>query len=102
MAKREFLDLPCAGSGCCLVLAGVMIPVALSDIRCCGVGPVYAFSVFFCIPFLLFTSLCFSLLEGELPPPTGPNGKCVMCGYSLDGLPSPRCPECGHENVPSE
>ncbi len=23
--------------------------------------------------------------------------RCVHCGYSLIGLPGPRCPECGHE-----
>lgn len=25
----------------------------------------------------------------------GAEGRCVACGYSLEGLPSPRCPECG-------
>ena len=25
------------------------------------------------------------------------SGLCVKCGYSLNGLPEPRCPECGEE-----
>ncbi|GMU81025.1 MAG: hypothetical protein AMXMBFR47_08960 [Planctomycetota bacterium] len=27
-------------------------------------------------------------------------GKCMHCGYSLSGCPSPRCPECGEGFVP--
>jgi hypothetical protein len=30
------------------------------------------------------------------PEPTGPpSSKCYKCGYSLQGLKSPKCPECG-------
>ena len=30
----------------------------------------------------------------------GPIGLCLDCGYSLRGLPTPRCPECGREFDP--
>lgn len=34
--------------------------------------------------------------------PTGHTVKCVQCGYSLAGLKTPRCPECGSLNTPAE
>lgn len=32
------------------------------------------------------------------PPPTGP--RCLRCGYALDGLDAPACPECGAMRAP--
>ena len=34
--------------------------------------------------------------------PTNPIGLCLDCGYSLVGLPTPRCPECGREFDPMD
>jgi hypothetical protein len=34
-------------------------------------------------------------VEAEPEPQGPPSGKCYKCGYSLQGLKSPRCPECG-------
>ena len=31
------------------------------------------------------------------PARRGPIGLCLDCGYSLRGLPTPRCPECGRQ-----
>ena len=102
MAKRGFYDFPSAPSAICLGIAVFLIPVAAGDVGCCGgMGPIYGCSVFIGIPGLILMSLCFSVFEGELPAPTGPKGKCAVCGYSLDGLPTARCPECGHLNESS-
>lgn len=41
-------------------------------------------------------------MEPAVPhPPTFPDdARCLSCGYSLFGLPEPRCPECGREFDP--
>jgi hypothetical protein len=40
--------------------------------------------------------------EPDTPKGTPASGKCVKCGYSLRGLKSPRCPECGHLSTPMD
>jgi hypothetical protein len=101
MAKRGFLDPPSTGSTVCMSISIAAIVIAFAD-AFSGNGELFVILFLFVMPGALFVAVVISLTEGELPPPTGPSGKCVMCGYSLEGLPSPRCPECGHENVSVE
>ncbi len=35
-------------------------------------------------------------------PPPEPHKRCLTCGYILDGLPEPRCPECGRTFDPDD
>jgi hypothetical protein len=44
--------------------------------------------------YLLILALCMVVLRHGRPRP---GIACARCGYSLQGLPSRRCPECGHE-----
>ena len=44
----------------------------------------------------LTTAMLIRLLAARLRPPTPlQHGVCQVCGYSLQGCPSLRCPECG-------
>jgi hypothetical protein len=40
--------------------------------------------------------------EPDTPKGSPASGKCVKCGYTLKGLKSPRCPECGHLSTPND
>lgn len=40
--------------------------------------------------------------EAQQQPRQQPIGLCLDCGYSLLGLPTPRCPECGREFDPMD
>ncbi len=50
------------------------------------------------IAFLLSVSVTMILFYGPLRRRRRrKHNQCIQCGYSLTGLPEPRCPECGHK-----
>lgn len=49
-------------------------------------------SIGWLVPFLILSGVVF--LRNRFRP-VFPSGHCSKCGYDLQGLPEPRCPECG-------
>lgn len=63
------------------------------------VGVILVFAGFFGVAFAVLSGLVF--MRMRYWPVYGP-GHCPRCGYSLIGLPSDRCPECGTPVVRQE
>lgn len=100
MAKRGFLDMPSPGSALCLTVS-IMAFFGAFPFGCASNDGIFAFLLLIVAPLSLLGSVVLSVTEGELPPAEGPTGRCAFCGYSLAGLPTARCPECGHLNESS-
>jgi hypothetical protein len=54
-------------------------------------------SLFFFLPWAVLASAAFAAGQWVRRHGIDP-GLCAKCGYDLRGLPSKRCPECGHDS----
>ena len=83
--------LLCVGTGV-LVLASTTAPSV--EFHPCAMAGICAFLIGYpVVGVLSVIALVLSIQGGR--ERTGKAGCCAKCGYDLQGLPEPRCPECG-------
>ena len=76
-----------------IVLAGIFLPSVFEVVS-------WWYPVTFLALFVPFAWITFPLLSSYDRVTEGP--QCLHCGYDLNGMPSPICPECGRPDGDSQ